>query len=144
MANYNTTTPVFIDATVFLAHLTDGESPEALVARDIFSRLETGKVKLTTSPLVILQVVTTLRLDHPKALVVPPLSLMLAMMRFPERKLCQTALDLWLKYPIEFSDALNVANMQAHHVTSIYSSDKHLDSIPGVDRHERLLRKDQA
>jgi predicted nucleic acid-binding protein len=45
-------------------------------------------------------------------------------------------LRLFVQYPLSFADAFNIAYMQSHQLTEIYSWDKDFDRVPGITRLE--------
>lgn len=46
------------------------------------------------------------------------------------------ALDLYTLYPIDFEDAIIVAQMERQKIRDLYSYDQGFDQVPGTARHE--------
>src|SRR3954468_11928357 len=132
----------FIDANVFLRALTGSEAAQAAASRSLLFRLEAGTEKATTSPLVLFEVIFTLHsprsYDHPKERVVELMSPLFELrgLQIPNKQLWLEAFTVWLQYPIDFTDAHNVAVMRADGISEIYAWDrgyKHVKDIERID-----------
>src|SRR3954470_21595170 len=117
----------FVDTNIFLRFLTESDPVQADAARTLFSRIRSGQEEAFTSPLVLFEVVFTLHSPRsynlPKeriAEVVSPL-LDLRGLQIPQKKLWFDAFSVWIKYPIDFPDAYDVAYMRSRGITGIYS-----------------------
>ncbi len=132
----------FIDANIFLRHLTcdDPEKAEACFA--LFQRAERNEVALTTSEAVIAEVVHVLasrRLynlprEEIRALLYPLLSI--RGLKLPRRRTFLRALDLYAGSTLDYEDALAVAWMERQRIREIYSYDGRFDRAPGIKRLE--------
>jgi predicted nucleic acid-binding protein len=97
---------------------------------------------VTTSPLVLFEVVFTLHsprsYNHPKERVVALLSPLLDLRGFKVANKSQwrQAFQTWLQYPIDFTDAYNVAVMRAAGIKEIYAWDKGYSHVPDITRVE--------
>jgi predicted nucleic acid-binding protein len=54
------------------------------------------------------------------------------------KDLCLPALELALRYKVDFVDAHNVLTMKQHNVKEIYSLDPHYERFPGIKRLEDI------
>jgi uncharacterized protein len=130
----------FLDANIFLRFLTGTEAAHAKAAKDLFMQLEQRHAKLTTSPLVLFEVVFTLHsrrsYNLPKDRIVPLLRPLIELLRIPERKLWFDAFGVWLEHDIDFTDAYNVAHMRARGISTIYSFDRGYDKVRNIRRVE--------
>lgn len=97
----------FVDANVFLRFLTRSDPAQAAGARALFLRVEAGEEKITTSPLVLFEVIFTLHsprsYNQPKELIVELLSPLIELrgLQIRNRQLWSDAFSVWLKYPID-------------------------------------------
>jgi len=55
-------------------------------------------------------------------------------LKLPNRSVFVRALDLYATTPMNFVDALAVAQMERRKVTEIYSYDEHFDRVAGIKR----------
>ena len=132
----------FIDANVFLRFLTRDDPAKAARVKLLLERAQRGEVALMTSETVIAELVFVLSsprlyaLDRARIrdLLVPIVSL--RGVKLPSRKAVLRALDLYAATPMDFVDALAVAQMEAQQVAEIYSYDSHFDLVEGIARLE--------
>jgi uncharacterized protein len=132
----------FVDANVFLRFLTRDDPVKAERVKDLLERADRGEVALLTSESVVAELVFVLsspRLynlgrDRIRALLTPILSL--KGLKLPKRTMYLRALDLYVETPMDFVDALVVAQMEAGQVTEVYSYDGHFDLVSGIRRLE--------
>lgn len=132
----------FIDANVFIRHLTRDDPEKAQACLDLFRKAQAKKVTLTTSESAIAEVVYVLsskRLynlprEEIRSLLYPLLSL--PGLRLANRKTYLHALDLYASHPLDFEDALIVAQMKRQKITEVYSYDRHFDHVAGITRLE--------
>src|SRR3954447_14807482 len=110
----------FIDANVLLRALTGSEPvAHAAASRDLLLRVESNEEKVTTSPLVLFEVIFTLHSPRsyklPKERVVSLVSPVIELrgLQIPNKQLWLDAFAAWLEYPIGFTDAYNVACMRS-------------------------------
>ena len=132
----------FIDANVFIRHLTRDDPEKAQACLELFRQAQEKEITLITSESVIAEVVYVLsskRLynlprDEIKQLLYPLLSL--PGLKLTHRKTFLHALDLYAIYPLDFEDALTVAQMKRQEISEIYSYDRHFDQVAGITRLE--------
>lgn len=132
----------FIDANVFLRHLTRDDPDKAAACLALFQKAQRREVLLTTSEAVIAEVVYVLSSkavynlprDQIRARLYPLLSL--PGLKLPQRKTYLRALDLYASYPLDFEDALIVAHMERQGMAELISYDQGFDRIVGIRRLE--------
>ena len=132
----------FIDANIFIRHLTNDVPDKAQACLELFQKAQRREVALTTSEAVIAEVVYVLsskQLYHLpreeiRKLLYPLLSL--SGLKLTHRKVYLRALDLYATYPIDFEDAVLVAQMERQGVTELYSYDRDFERVPGITRLE--------
>lgn len=132
----------FIDANVFLRHLTRDDPDKAAACLALFQKARRREVLLTTSEAVIAEVVYVLSSkavynlprDQIRARLYPLLSL--PGLKLPQRKTYLRALDLYASYPLDFEDALIVAHMERQGMAELISYDQGFDRIVGIRRLE--------
>ena len=114
---------LFLNTDIFVVYLTQTDTAAARDARKLFTALEAGSGKLTTSSLVLFQVITVLHnasgyliLKEP---IVDALTLLLSQRNFrmEDKQVMVDALELWGRKPIEFIDAYNQVLMRARGAT---------------------------
>ena len=96
---------LFLDKSIFLKYLTDADTQESELLSGIFRDGLNGRASLTTSPLVIVELIQILRLRHSKARITPALKTILDLVDFPERDTCLRALYIWEAEEIDYFDA---------------------------------------
>jgi predicted nucleic acid-binding protein len=132
----------FIDANVFIRHLTRDDPKKAQACLELFQQAQKKEIILITSESVIAEVVYVLsskRLynlprEEIRKLLYPLLSL--PGLKLTNRKTHLHALDLYATYPLDFEDALTVAQMKRRKISEIYSYDRHFDQVAGITRLE--------
>jgi predicted nucleic acid-binding protein len=135
--------PQFVDANIFIRHLTGDDPVRAQACFDVFLRAQRDEVALTTSETVIAEVVYVLSSKSQyaiprgdiRAMLRPILSLKGFKLRGRRRVLLR-ALDLYAAHPVDFEDALTVAQMEQAGVVEVLSYDAHFDRLPSVQRRE--------
>ena len=132
----------FIDANVFIRHLTGDDPEKAQACLELFQRARRKEIALTTSQAVIAEVVYVLSSkqlynlspQEIRALLYPLLSL--PGLKLPYRRMYLRALDLYATYQIDFEDALVVAQMERQEISEVYSYDRDFDQVSGIIRLE--------
>ena len=132
----------FVDANIFIRYLTRDDPEKAQACFELFQKAQRNEIALTTSESVIAEIVYVLsskqlyNLSHQevRALLYPLLSL--RGLKLTHRKPYLRALDLYATYPIDFEDALTVAQMERQGITEIYSYDRDFDRVSGITRLE--------
>lgn len=132
----------FIDANIFLRHLTRDDPDKAAACLALFQKARRREVLLTTSEAVIAEVVYVLSSravynlprDQIRARLYPLLSL--PGLKLPHRKTYLRALDLYASYPLDFEDALIVAHMERQGMAELISYNRGFDQVVGIRRLE--------
>ncbi len=133
----------FVDTNIFLRHLTGDDPDNAKACLELFQKAHTGQVTLTTSEIVIAEVVYVLSsTKHGYGLVPPEIRqrlyplLLLPGLRLPHRKMYLRALDLYASHHLDFEDAVIAAQMERQELAELYSYDRHFDCLPHLTRLE--------
>jgi predicted nucleic acid-binding protein len=132
----------FLDANVFLRHLTRDDPAKAQACFDLFQKAQRKEVTLTTTEAVIAEVVYVLSSkqlynlarDEIRRLLYPLLSI--PGLKLTHRKMYLRTFDLYAAYPIDFADALVVAQMERQKISELYSYDRDFDRVAGITRVE--------
>ncbi len=133
----------FVDTNVFLRHLTGDDPRKAQACFQLLQKAQRNEITLTTSEAVIAEVVYvlssskqiyTLTRAEIRSRLYPLLSI--PGLKLPRRKMYLRALDLYASYPLDFEDALIVAQMEHQKMKEVYSYDREFDRVPGVTRLE--------
>jgi len=128
--------PRFLDTNVLLRFLTRDDEERARKARELILRVERAEERIATSPLVIFEVIFTLAKSYGvspsdiRSRVLPIISL--RSLELQDRSVHERALDLYALGGLSYADAYNVAHMEAHGLTEIYSWDSDFDRVAGV------------
>jgi len=133
----------FVDTNIFLRHLTGDDPDKAQACFELFRKVQTGQVTLTTSEIVIAEVVYVLSSTQGGYGLSPaeirqrlyPL-LSLRGLKLPHRRMYLRALDLYASHPIDFEDAVIAAHMERQKLSELYSYDRHFDRLPQLARLE--------
>src|SRR4051794_39999140 len=129
-----------IDTNVFLRHFLADDVRKAIAARELLLRVEAGTERVTTPPLALFELVFTLHRGHKvqKHNVAALLSGILAYrgLHFASKELWRDAFAVWLEYPIDFTDAYNVAFMRSAGIKDVYAWDRGYDHVSGIKRIE--------
>ena len=132
----------FVDANIFVRLLSGDDLSKQKRAVQLFEQVKQGKITLRTHLNTIADVVFVLSSRYlyrlPRQQVA---SLVLPLVRLPhlkmrERTIVIEALQLYAASPLDFSDAVLVAAMKHAKTTTIYSYDKHFDTLTGIVRTE--------
>jgi predicted nucleic acid-binding protein len=132
----------FVDTNIFLRLLTKSDPQQASDARALLLRVESGEEKVTTSPLVLFEVIFTLgsprSYNEPKERIVALVSPLVELrgLQIPNKQLWYDTFAVWLKYPIDFADAFNVGYMRSLGISEIYAWDRGYDNVDDIKRLE--------
>jgi predicted nucleic acid-binding protein len=130
----------FIDTNVFLRHFLADDRKKAAAAQALLLRVEAGTEQVTTSPLVLFELVFILHRTYklPKDKVVELVSGVLEYrgLQVTGKDLWRAAFETWLTHPLDFTDAFNVAAMRAGGVREIYAWDRGYGHVSGIARVE--------
>ena len=131
----------FIDTNIFLRYLTNDDPVKAKRAEALFRDAVHGKATLTTSLLVIAEIVWTLesfyKLD--KAGVASRIEKILNTRNLdcPDSTLIMMALDLYVQQNIDFIDAYHAYLLKEQGIKRIVTYDrKHFSRVPWVEIEE--------
>jgi len=130
----------FIDSNVFLRFLTKDDPVKAERVKALLQQAERGEVELLTSETAIAELVFVLSSPRlyklsrgaVRTVLLPIVSL--EGLKLPNHSVFVRALDLYATTPMNFVDALAVAQMERRKVTEIYSYDEHFDRVAGIKR----------
>ena len=134
--------PRFLDTNILLRHLTGDDEDKARACQRLLFRVEQGEETVVTSDLVIAEAVFVLQSprqyglprDRIRQLVEPITGL--RGLRLPRKALYARVFDLYCQKSISFTDAYNVAFMEARGLNEVYSYDTHFDRVEGIGRVE--------
>lgn len=133
----------FLDTNVFIRYLTRDDEKKAVACFELFQRVKRGEEQVTTCEAVVAEIVyvlssrATYALSHAdvRARLTPLLAL--RGFKLPHKRVYQRALNLYAEHPqLDFEDALTAAHMERLKVSAVYSFDRDLDRLPGVNRVE--------
>lgn len=131
---------VFIGTNVFLRFLTKDDDSQYENCRDLFKSAIEGELVLTTSAMVIAELIWTLLSYYkvPKADVIEKVSIIIGAegLHIPEKNIIMDALILFGRKNIDYIDAYNAVLMRHLGVSEIYSYDEDFDTIEGLKRNE--------
>jgi len=128
----------FIDTNLFLRYFTRDDEEKADDVLKLLKKVERNEEKVTTSPLVIFELVFTLESYYKvprkeiKKLLQPLLNL--RGLRLDFRDVFESALELYSQEKLSFADAFNACFMQKREIKEIYSFDEDFDQVEGIDR----------
>lgn len=132
----------FIDATIILGFITRDDPDKTDRCISLLDKVRIGEITLITSWPAISKVIYSLisARAHPlgrdqiRSLLVPLLSIPGIKLR--NKKSLLRALDLYVILPVEFEDAVCLADMERLGVKSIYSFNPHFEGIENISRIE--------
>ena len=137
-----------IDTNVFLRHFIADDVEKAKAAQALLLRVESGIERVTTSPLVLFEVVFILHRTYkvPKQDVASLVGGLLDYrgLQLAGKELWRDAFAVWLKYPIDFTDAFNVAFMRSVGINAIYAWDRGYSHVKDITRVEPDVNDEQA
>ena len=128
----------FIDTNLFLRYFTRDDEKKANDVLVLLKRVERNEEKVTTSPLMIFELVFTLESYYKvprreiKELLQPLFNL--RGLRLDFRDVFESALELYSQGKLSFVDAFNACFMQKRGIREIYSFDEDFDRVEGIKR----------
>lgn len=140
----------FIDANIILRALTQSEPAQAEASRALLLRVETNQEKVTTSPLVLFEVIFTLQSPRsyklPKDRIVQLMTPVIELrgLQIPNKQLWLDTFSIWLTHPIDFTDAYNVASMRAAGIKEIYAWDRGYRHVEDIRRVKPTVSQEEA
>ena len=130
----------FVDTNVFLRYLTKDNPSKYERCREIFKRALEGEITLSTSEMVIAELIWTLLSYYkvPKAEVVEKVSVILGTENLfvPDKDVLADALVLYARKNMDFIDAYNAVFMRYQGLREIYSYDEDFETIEDIERKE--------
>jgi predicted nucleic-acid-binding protein len=128
---------VFVDAKVFLRFLTDDVPEQAAAARSLLERAAQGDVGLTTSAMVVAELVWVMESYYglPREQVYQNAMAVVLMdgMALPEEGIVVEALAAYMDLRVDFVDAFNAGWMRAHGLSQIATfGTKHMKRLGGL------------
>jgi predicted nucleic acid-binding protein len=130
----------FVDTNIFLRYLTKDDPGKYEKCREMFRKAMKGDIAITTSGMVIAELVWTLLSYYkvPKAEVVEKVSVIVGTksLSIPDRHIVADALVVYARKNIDFIDAYNAIFMRYHGLRDIYSYDEDFELIEDVRRRE--------
>ena len=131
---------VFVDTNVFLRYLTKDDLTKYERCMEVFKRALHGEVILTTSAMVIAELVWTLLTYYkvPKSEIVQKVSIIVntEFLSIPGKEIIADALVLYGRKSIDYIDAYNAIFMRQQSVSKIYTYDSDFEAIEGLQKEE--------
>lgn len=130
----------FVDTNIFLRYLTKDDPPKYEKCREIFKKAMKEEIAITTSGMVIAELVWTLLSYYrvPKAEVVEKVTVIVGTksLSIPDKHIVADALVLYARKNIDFIDAYNAIFMRYHGLREIYSYDEDFELVEDIQRRE--------
>lgn len=130
----------FVDTNIFLRYLTKDDPSKYEKCREMFKRAMKGEIAITTSGMVIAELVWTLLSYYkvPKAEVIEKVSVIVGTknLSIPEKHIVADALVLYARKNIDFIDAYNAVFMRYHGLREIFSYDEGFELMEDIQRRE--------
>jgi len=130
----------FVDTNIFLRYLTKDDPSKYEKCKGIFKKAMKGEIAITTSGMVIAELVWTLLSYYkvPKAEVVEKVTVIVATksLSIPDKHIVIDALVLYARKNIDFIDAYNAVFMRYHGLREIYSYDEDFELMEDIQRRE--------
>lgn len=131
----------FIDTNIFIRHFTKDDPIKSRACFDLFLKVQSQELEVTTSESVIAEIVYVLsskqlynlNRETIKSLLYPVLSL--KGLKLANKNIYLQALDIYAIFPkLDFEDALTVAHMQKMKIKKLYSYDYGFEEIKSINR----------
>jgi predicted nucleic acid-binding protein len=130
----------FVDTNIFLRYLTKDDPSRYEKCREMFKKALKGDIAITTSGMVIAELVWTLLSYYkvPKAEVIEKVSVIVGTknLSVPDKHIVADALVLYARKNIDFIDAYNAVFMRYHDLRHVYSYDEDFELIEDIHRRE--------
>ncbi len=130
----------FVDTNIFLRYLTKDDPEKYEKCREMFKRVVKGEITLSTSAMVIAELIWTLQSYYkvPKAEVIEKATVIVGTknLSIPDKDIVADALVLYARKNIDFIDAYNAVFMRYHGIRDIYSYDEDFELIEDIKRIE--------
>jgi predicted nucleic acid-binding protein len=130
----------FVDTNIFLTYLTKDDPSKYEKCKEVFKKAMKGEIAITTSGMVIAELVWTLLSYYKvaKAEVVEKVTVIVGTknLSIPDKHIVADALVLYARKNIDFIDAYNAVFMRYHGLREIYSYDEDFELIEDIQRQE--------
>ena len=130
----------FVDTNIFLRYLTKDDPSKYEKCKEIFKKAMKGEIAITTSGMVIAELVWTLLSYYkvPKAEVVEKVTVIVGTksLSIPDKHILGDALVFYARKNIDFIDAYNAVFMRYHGLREIYSYDEDFELMEDIQRRE--------
>jgi predicted nucleic acid-binding protein len=130
----------FVDTNIFLRYLTKDDPSKYEKCKEIFKKAMKGEIAITTSGMVIAELVWTLLSYYKvqKAEVVEKVTVIVGTksLSIPDKQIVADALVLFARKNIDFIDAYNAVFMRYHGLREIYSYDEDFELMEDIQRQE--------
>jgi predicted nucleic-acid-binding protein len=130
----------FVDTNILLRFLTNDDAVKANRVLLLLKRVEEGKEKIITSPLVIFELIFTLDKFYKVSRddIAETVSAIIGLEGFAVefKTVFISALKLFADKNISFADAFNASAMKSKNIAEIYSYDTDFDKIDKIKRIE--------
>jgi predicted nucleic acid-binding protein len=132
----------FIDANIFLRHLTQDKPAMAVECTALLGEIEQGNLQAWTNDLVVAEVVFVLQsttganYNYARAAIQAvflPLVLLPALF-VPSKRRFPRIFELYTTHNIDFVDAYSAAYIEDSPIPELYSYDRHFDRITTIKR----------
>lgn len=137
----------YLDASIPLCTFLGEPADKLEACRQIMGRIELGEERVRTSAFTVAEIAHVLmkrEREHPTRI----REIVKRLFDCPglrvgdaRRELCLPALELALRYEVDFVDAHHRMTMKLHKISEIYSLDRHLDKFPDIKRLEALAKR---
>jgi predicted nucleic acid-binding protein len=130
----------FLETDAILRYLTGDDHDRATAVLELLHRVESGRERVVTSPMVIFEVVFTLQSFYgvPRAGIREMVGTILELrgLSLDGREVFIGALDLYCELNLPFADAFNACYMKRRGLAEIYTFDRDYDRVRGLKRVE--------
>jgi predicted nucleic-acid-binding protein len=129
---------VFIDTNILLRYLTKDDPVQYPRCRTLFKKAQNGEMLLVTSTLVIAELIWTLASHYQvsKEQIIEKTSIIIGSdaVQIPDKEIIAEALVIYARKNVDYIDAYNAVLLRHLHLKEIYSYDRDVDKIEGIDR----------
>jgi len=123
---------IFVDTNYFLRFILRDITKQRETARKLFEEASAGKVKITTSTIVIFEIYWVLSSFYgsKKTFIVNTLEkiLDLGFLELTERDVIEKALNVYKREKLSLEDSYNIAYSKIHQITDFATFDKKLEN----------------
>ena len=131
---------IFLDTNIILRFILNDHPLYSQKAITIINKIDTGKIKVYLSWLVIFEIVFVLQNTHklPKVVISEKLLSLLILKNivFERKSLLEPTFKYYAEKNISFADAYHIALITKKRIHKIYSFDRDFDKLPAIQRLE--------